>query len=213
MSNTVTQNKQSGCSPTGSRASKEQCVLDAARQLFIEHGFGATNMDAIAAAANVSKATLYAYYPGKQALFAATAQRECHRIMAQMELPEDLSELPLAKALERIARSFVQAVFSADIVALLRMVISEVSRFPELGSIYYDCGPGLMHTHVADYMRRARAHGLITADDCDVAAAQFLGMLRSDRHLQRLLGTQIDNTSLEVTIVEAVKTFMARYAV
>jgi len=209
----VTDNKQNSCGPAGSRASKDQCVLDAARQLFIEHGFGATSMDAIATTANVSKATLYAYYPGKQALFAATAQRECNRIMAQMELTEDLSELPLAEALERIARSFVQPVFSPDIVALLRMVISEVSRFPELGPIYYDSGPGLMHSHVADYMHRARERGLITTDDCKLAAAQFLGMLRSDRHLQRLLGKHVDTTSLEVTIAEAVKTFMARYAV
>ena len=36
-------------------------ALDAARALFVEHGFGATSMDAIAAQAGVSKATVYAH--------------------------------------------------------------------------------------------------------------------------------------------------------
>ena len=41
-----------------------------AQRLFVESGFAGTSMDAIAAAAQVSKPTLYRYYQNKEALFA-----------------------------------------------------------------------------------------------------------------------------------------------
>lgn len=85
-------------------------VLDAARALFIEHGFGATSMEAIAARANVSKATVYAYYASKQTLFAATTQRECRRVHARMALPADVADMSLSSALTDIGHSFLQAI-------------------------------------------------------------------------------------------------------
>jgi TetR/AcrR family transcriptional regulator, mexJK operon transcriptional repressor len=41
-------------------------VIRAAWQLFLEQGFSATSMDAVAKAAGVSKATLYAYFPSRR---------------------------------------------------------------------------------------------------------------------------------------------------
>jgi AcrR family transcriptional regulator len=52
--------------PPSSKAHEQ--VLDAATSLFAEHGIDATSMDAIAAAAHVSKATIYKHWPDKPAL-------------------------------------------------------------------------------------------------------------------------------------------------
>jgi AcrR family transcriptional regulator len=52
--------------PPSSKAHEQ--VLDAATSLFAEHGIDATSMDAIAAAARVSKATIYKHWPDKPAL-------------------------------------------------------------------------------------------------------------------------------------------------
>jgi TetR/AcrR family transcriptional regulator len=46
-------------------------ILDAAREVFSEHGYEATTMDLIATAAGVAKGTLYLYYPAKAAIYSA----------------------------------------------------------------------------------------------------------------------------------------------
>src|SRR5713226_7273324 len=57
-------------SVTQTRTEKKRAqIRAAAKQLFLRHGFQATSTDAIAAAASVSKETLYRYYPKKDDLF------------------------------------------------------------------------------------------------------------------------------------------------
>ncbi|AWN16277.1 Transcriptional regulator, TetR family [Salinisphaera sp. LB1] len=191
---------------------KAEQVLDAARRLFVERGFGATNMDALAAAAGVSKATIYAHYDSKEALFAATARRECRRLVVRMAIGEDLVEhRALDTALTHIGRAFLDALMSPEIVGLLRMVIAESTRFPELGQIYYDSAPGQTLTSVTCYLERARREGLLI--DCDTrrAAEQFLSLLRGDLHLRILLGHPPPRAERDPAIDEAVATFIARY--
>ena len=45
-------------------------ILDAARRLFLEHGYAVTSMDVVAQLAGVSKATVYARFESKEQLFA-----------------------------------------------------------------------------------------------------------------------------------------------
>lgn len=58
-------------------------VLDAAYRLFLENGFDGTSMDAIAAAAGVSKPVVYDCYASKDELFTAMLDREEARILAE----------------------------------------------------------------------------------------------------------------------------------
>jgi AcrR family transcriptional regulator len=58
-------------------------VLDAAYQLFLENGFDGTSMDAIAAAAGVSKPVVYDCFASKDELFTAMLDREEERILAE----------------------------------------------------------------------------------------------------------------------------------
>jgi TetR/AcrR family transcriptional repressor of mexJK operon len=58
-------------------AGKAESILAAAKRMFLEGGFGAVSMDAIAREAGVSKATVYAHFAGKEELFGAVIGREC----------------------------------------------------------------------------------------------------------------------------------------
>lgn len=199
--------------PLQARCGKREQVLDAAKRLFIDRGYGATSMDAIAAAACVSKATVYAYLDGKQALFAAVTERECRRVTARMEIPDDVETLALQPALERIAESFLDAIFAPESLALLRMVLAECGRFPALGQIFYDCAPGLTLSSVASYLERMHDLERIDVADCACAAGQFLGALRGDLHLRAALGLPVERRALAGHAAEAVETFVARYAI
>ena len=65
----------------GGRPSREaserlgELILDAATELFLGHGFGATSIEAVAQRVRVSKRTLYHRFPDKEALFAAVVHR------------------------------------------------------------------------------------------------------------------------------------------
>lgn len=58
-------------------------VLDAAYRLFLENGFEGTSMDAIAAAAGVSKPVVYDCFASKDDLFTAMLDREEARILTE----------------------------------------------------------------------------------------------------------------------------------
>ena len=58
-------------------------VLDAAYGLFLESGFEGTSMDAIAAAAGVSKPVVYDCFASKDELFTAMLDREEERILVE----------------------------------------------------------------------------------------------------------------------------------
>jgi AcrR family transcriptional regulator len=56
-------------------------ILDVAFDLFLEHGYRGTSMDAIAHAAGVTKPVVYACFPGKAELFGALLDREEQRML------------------------------------------------------------------------------------------------------------------------------------
>jgi AcrR family transcriptional regulator len=56
-------------------ASTRRALVDVAEQLFTEHGYAGTSLDAIVAGADVTKGALYHHYSGKQALFEAVFEK------------------------------------------------------------------------------------------------------------------------------------------
>src|SRR5919109_1976644 len=78
---------------TGARARAEHLgperrrplVLDAAFELLLKHGYEGTSMEAIAAAAGVTKPVVYACYPSKAELFEALLRREEERVLGEIQ--------------------------------------------------------------------------------------------------------------------------------
>ena len=67
---------------------KRQAILNAATELFVARGYGAVSMDAIARAADVSKATLYAHFESKDRLFARIVSDACQENITPGDLPD-----------------------------------------------------------------------------------------------------------------------------
>ena len=53
------------------RLAKEKRILEAAQTIFARQGYSGARMDDVAAQAGLTKPTLYQYFGGKDALFAA----------------------------------------------------------------------------------------------------------------------------------------------
>jgi TetR/AcrR family transcriptional repressor of mexJK operon len=166
---------------------KVRQILDAARKIFMQLGFGAASMDAIARQAGVSKATLYTHFDGKDALFAALIVAECKHLSGQIG-QRAFDEPNIRMALRSLAEDFNNLLCTDQSLAMYRIVVAEAPRFPELGRIFYDSGPKVMIDRIADLLARADTRGLLDIGNAHIAAIQFISLVRGDSHLTRILG-------------------------
>src|SRR5258706_7187845 len=139
---------------------KAQQILAAARQVFAEQGYGSASMDVIARTAGVSKATLYAHFTGKDALFATMVGIECRRMSAVLDAPT-FDESDVRAALRQVAARFIEKLMSGQALAIYRIVVAETPRFPELGRIFFEAGPNRLLGRFAEFLRRADERGLL----------------------------------------------------
>jgi AcrR family transcriptional regulator len=107
-------------------------ILATAAELFLQHGFDATSMDAIAARARVSKRTLYSRYADKSALFNAVIYDLLGRILVPVETLRDSSG-ELTSVLLTLARDLVVNAVKPEFLAVHRVISFEMQRRPEFG--------------------------------------------------------------------------------
>lgn len=110
----------------------DTAIRSAAIELFAEAGFETTSMDAVAAAARVSKGTLYARYPSKEALFRAALEHELERWSQRSAMERPAPTEGLEAQLRAHARTIV-AVHNWPEVRRMASLLDTCSRtFPDL---------------------------------------------------------------------------------
>jgi AcrR family transcriptional regulator len=111
----------------------EERILDAAHKVFLERGFEGSSIDEIAVAARSGKPTIYARIGDKRALFTAVVMRDVVGRIAQFK--SDMSiDGTIEERLVRVAIAMLQWTLESERMALLRLAIAEVNRFPEIAS-------------------------------------------------------------------------------
>jgi AcrR family transcriptional regulator len=172
--------------PTSRQTHKVNAILTAASQLFRSRGYGDTSMDAVAREADVSKATLYVYFSGKRELFAAVIAAEGDRNSRALIAGEAGQEEIRAKLL-RFGGAILALLLAPETVGAYRMVTAEAHRFPEIGSVFYENGPGRLLTRLEEFFSAAMASGKLRDANPRRAAEQFIGLIRGDLQLRALL--------------------------
>lgn len=163
----------SGGRPTPAEAQlKGERLLDAATALFLRDGYGLTSLEAVAAAAGVSKRTLYARYADKAALLREVVARLVIRWLP----PFDAGFEPargLEETLVGAAKVILATALAPEALALHQLIVAESGRFPELGSIMRDAGAGVG----AERLAATLAHAGVA--DPGWAAEQFMTLVLS----------------------------------
>jgi len=167
---------------------KVEKILDAARQLFMRHGYGLTSIDEVAAAAKVSKATVYAHFQSKAQLFAAVVGAESQSQLIDLATDQNAT---VSDSLYHFGEKAFDLLVDSSTVSKLRMIASEAERFPELGGIFYAAGPARLNAGLAAFLHDAMAQGQLRPDDPDLAAAHFLNLLCGDLRIQQLVGIDV----------------------
>lgn len=156
-------------------AEKTNAILDGAMQEFLANGYAATSMDKVAAAASVSKATVYSHFQDKQGLFTALVQRlACKKEIFSLEKLQSVQDDP-ASFLKSYAIGMLDNV-AADpqVLTFLRIIIGESGRFPELARAFVQNIEKPTLELLSQYFA---SHPELQIPDPEVAARMFVGTL------------------------------------
>lgn len=120
-------------------ARKRAAILDAAQEAFLQHGYEGASMEAIAKAADVSIMTLYRHAQRKEDLFAAVIAGACDHSSDDKQAEMDaMLRMPLPDVLVKLGAMFQEKLTCDRTTALLRVVITEIRRFPQLADAAYE---------------------------------------------------------------------------
>jgi TetR/AcrR family transcriptional repressor of mexJK operon len=196
----------------GGREAKRDAILEAARKVFMEVGFGAASMDSIANEAKVSKQTVYNHFGSKEDLFAAMIRYWVEQKLiafneaAKSGKPDD--------TLRAVAHQFLDHGAAEQRVAMYRILMGEAPRFPELGEIFYKAGPAVVRKFLADYLAEQDARGTLRVENPQLTSEQFFGMLNGCQFKAQLGIERLpDKRAIDAYIEHAVMLIMRACAV
>lgn len=112
-------------------------IIDAGLAEFAEKGFAGARLTDVAARAGVVKGTIYRYFENKEALFQAAVTS---RIISTLDNVEDLVESypgPTDELLKLMLKIIYEKIVASDARVLLRIIIAEGARFPDIPANYY----------------------------------------------------------------------------
>ena len=190
-------------------AGKRKDIMDAARQLFLQHGFHGTSMDALAKEACVSKATLYSHFEDKDALYRALINDK----MADYKVDDftDMLNWDVASDLQLIAKHMLDLIFDPEALDMLRMVIAEGRTGSGVAALFKEVGPQRLLSQISEYLERQKSRGTTYIEDVEADTSLFASLVVDHRTLMFALmavGEGFDEAGRERQARQAVARFI-----
>jgi len=117
-------------------ADRRLAIIDAAFDEFIDRGYAATRLDDVARRAGVAKGTIYLHFKDKQALFEELVRTALVPLIGRLAAPPAAGG-SIRAALENFAENFVNEVVTTRRGAIVRLILAEGPRFPDIADFYY----------------------------------------------------------------------------
>lgn len=204
----ITINKKSD-----SIVNKRTAILNAAQSLFLEKGYDLTSMDVISKYAKVSKQTIYSYFNNKENLFLTVMEETCEYFPSE-KLDINLQKNNLKEALTDFSEQYINQIFDNNNIKAFRLIISEISRFPELGKLFYNSGYFRKSVKIIEkLLLKESSLGNINIESPGLAAEHFLSLLRGDEFFKAVLGLSPWSSDAQVKehIRQTIITFLNAY--
>jgi AcrR family transcriptional regulator len=117
---------------------RPQEITQAALEAFTEKGYAATRVEEVAKRAGVSKGLLYLYFKTKEELFKAVVKSVVIRRIDQLIGNIETTELSSEDFIRGPLSSFMKQVPGSPVAIVIRLLISEGPRHPDLVDYYYE---------------------------------------------------------------------------
>lgn len=118
------------------KESRPSEIIDAALEIFVEHGYAAARLDDIASKAGISKGSLYRYFDSKADLFKEMVKQVVIPEIEKAESTVSEHQGKIAPLVTGMVQNWWQTVGETRICGIPKLVISEAANFPELADFY-----------------------------------------------------------------------------
>jgi AcrR family transcriptional regulator len=193
------------------RETTRETILQIAGDMFLAEGFAGTSMSAIAAKLGGSKGTLYNYFESKEELLEAFVRESCTNFWEQV-FSFTGDGVGVRELLTNVGEAFLRQL-DRDVIRFVRVLIGESERIPELTRVFWETGPQAKAKLLAARLEAAKARGEFEAADCQLAARQFLALVRGQFYFERLLNlnSASDHEAVRADIKASVDLFLKAY--
>jgi len=212
-----TTNERACCPEEGALSerakARREAILDAARELFLEKGYGATTLAEVVARSGGSLSTLYGLFGNKRGLFEAILRDFADSILAPLCV-EGVSDDP-ERGLKAVGRRYLTAVLEPKAVSWWRTVCAEAPNVPELSEVLLAEQGGPVQAALAAYLARLARAERLEIPEPSLAAGQFLDLVRGPLHRQALAcgGRAATPQEIDRQVDRAVQVFLYGYLV
>jgi AcrR family transcriptional regulator len=198
---------------SGRGAVRRQAMLDAACEVFLEHGFEGASVADVVRRSGGSLATLYSSFGSKEGLFEAIVAQISAAMVAPFEAA-DFESRPLEEGLREFGERLLGTMLCPDAVRWQRMCVAEGPQFPALRTALVRSGPGQVRERLAAYLAAHARAGRLRLADPLVAARHFVALLKSETHLAALCGEPVEVSATEIAtqVRRAVQVFLHGYS-
>src|ERR1700675_2238341 len=117
-------------------AERRGAIIEAALNEFVARGFTATRIDDIASRAGVAKGTIYLHFKDKESMFEELIRTALVPLIGRLA-PPPLAGGSIRDAVEGFARTFIQEVAGTRRGDIVRLIVAEGPRFPDIADFYY----------------------------------------------------------------------------
>ncbi|HSI57618.1 MAG TPA: TetR/AcrR family transcriptional regulator [Ideonella sp.] len=191
---------------------KREAIVQAAIGEFRANGFDATSMDRVAAAAGVSKRTVYNHFPSKDALFAEILRQLWEASAGQLDLAYR-ADRPLPEQLLELLRQKMRMLHDDSFISLARVAIAEAIHSPERAQAMV-ARMGDREEGLTTWIRAAMADGRLKPADPVFAGNQLHGLVKAFAFWPQITMGQppLSGAAQEQVVVSAVAMFLGCYA-
>jgi AcrR family transcriptional regulator len=117
-------------------AERRQAIVEAALEEFVARGFTATRLDDIAKRAGVAKGTIYLHFKDKESMFEELIRTAIVPLVGRITAPPQPGA-SIRDTVEQVALTFIQEIVTTPRADIVRLIIAEGARFPDIADFYY----------------------------------------------------------------------------
>lgn len=211
MSNVQPDENSRPCGLTPKGLERQKRILDAARDVFLEQGYDNASINEIMCRAGGSLSTLYRLFGNKLGLFEAMMTQTSNRVFAAFEAVECSAQRGDSpeQALKRYGHLLLERVLSPEAIGLFRLVTTDCSSEREhIQAVFYAQGPQRIIQKLSAYLQQQVELGVIQVRDTEMAAFQFLEMVKGNFQLRAMMGLAISDAERNRAVDQAVELFL-----
>src|SRR5689334_3605469 len=120
------------------KAARPQELVTAALGLFVERGYAATRLEDVAAAAGVSRGTVYLYFANKEELFKTVVRENLVPALARGTDLVDNFEGSTPELLRELLRGWWGLIGATPVAGLTKLIMAESGNFPDIARFYHE---------------------------------------------------------------------------